>query len=231
MQKDERQRPWSNVIYQDIMVFIGVVIYIGVYLEANIASYWNTKPTAPTHILSSYISLCRYKQIKRYLHISCSATDISNGFHLPNNDRWWYKIKPLSSYLLPLFRQYYIPSSYVVIDELMVRCFGRSLHTYKMPNKPIKQGYKLYGIADYGYVYSWIWSLKKYRLEAILPQEGLTNTGAMVKALISTLPRTGITIYIDNYFTSIPLFKLLCNTAFGAVDITRAHKAFPKELV
>jgi hypothetical protein len=104
MQKDERQRPWSDVIYQDIMVFIGVVIYIGVHLEANIASYWNTKPTVPTHILSLYISLCRYEQIKRYLYISCSTTDISNGFHLLNNDRWWYKIEPLSSYLLPLFR-------------------------------------------------------------------------------------------------------------------------------
>jgi hypothetical protein len=113
----------------------------------------------------------------------------------------------------------------------MVRCFGRSLHTYKMPNKLIKQGYKLYGIADHRYMYSWIWSSKKYRLEAILPQEGLTNTGAMVKALISTLPRIGITIYMDNYFTSIPLFKLLRNTAFGAVGTTRAHKAFPKELV
>jgi hypothetical protein len=38
-------------------------------------------------------------------------------------------------------------------------------------------------------------------------------------------------IYMDNYFMSIPLFKLLYNTAFGAVGTTRAHKAFPKELV
>jgi hypothetical protein len=100
-----------------------------------------------------------------------------------------------------------------------------------MPNKLIKQGYKLYGIIDYGYIYSWIWSLKKYRLEAILPQEGLTNIGAMVKALISTLLRIGITIYIDNYFMSILLFKLLRNTAFGAVGTTQVYKAFPKELV
>jgi len=100
-----------------------------------------------------------------------------------------------------------------------------------MPNKLIKQGYKLYDIADYGYIYSWIWSLKKYGLEGILPQEGLTNTGALVYALISTLPRSGITIYMDNYFTSIPLFESLCTKAYGVVSTTRAHKAFPKELV
>jgi hypothetical protein len=100
-----------------------------------------------------------------------------------------------------------------------------------MPNKPIKQGYKLYGIADHRYIYSWIWSLKKYRLEGILPQERLTNTRALVHALISTLPRSSITIYIDNYFTSIPLFKSLCTKAYSTVGTTRAYKAFPKELV
>jgi hypothetical protein len=100
-----------------------------------------------------------------------------------------------------------------------------------MPNKLIKQGYKLYGIVDHGYIYSWIWSLKKYGLEVILSQEGLTNIGAMVKALILTLLCIGIMIYMDNYFMFIPLFKLLCNIVFGAVGITRAHKAFSKELV
>jgi hypothetical protein len=39
MQKDERQREWRDVIYKDIIVFIRIVIYIGVYLEANISSY------------------------------------------------------------------------------------------------------------------------------------------------------------------------------------------------
>ena len=100
-----------------------------------------------------------------------------------------------------------------------------------MLNKLIKQGYKLYSITDYGYIYNWIWSLKKYRLEAILLKEGLTNIGAIVKALISTLLYIGIMIYIDNYFTSISLFKLLCTRAFRAVGTTRVHKAFPKELV
>jgi hypothetical protein len=100
-----------------------------------------------------------------------------------------------------------------------------------MLNKLIKQRYKLYSIIDHGYIYSWIWSLKKYGLEAILPEEGLTNTGAIVKALISTLLYIGIIIYIDNYFTSIPLFKSLRTRAFRAVGTTRVHKAFPKELV
>jgi hypothetical protein len=78
-----------------------------------------------------------------------------------------------------------------------------------MPNKPIKQGYKIYGIADHGYIYSWIWSSRVFRLKEIPIIKTLTNTGSLVRALVSTLPRTLMTIYIDNYFTSVPLFKSL----------------------
>jgi hypothetical protein len=75
-----------------------------------------------------------------------------------------------------------------------------------MPNKPIKQGYKVYGVADYGYIYSWIWSSKVFGIEDILLYDDLTNTGALVRSLVATLSRTLITIYMDNYFTSVPLF-------------------------
>ena len=70
----------------------------------------------------------------------------------------------------------------------MVRCFGCLNYIYKMPNKPIKQGYKLYGIADHGYIYSWIWSSRTFSLEDIPVFDTLTNTGALIQALVATLP-------------------------------------------
>jgi hypothetical protein len=99
-----------------------------------------------------------------------------------------------------------------------------------MPNKPIKQGYKLYGIADHGYIYSWIWSSRIHGLEDIPVFDTLTNTGSLVRALVSTLPRTSMTIYMDNYFTSVPLFETLRRLKYGAVGTTRPHERFPAEL-
>ena len=98
--------------------------------------------------------LRQFDQIKRYFHISCTETDKSKGFHQPDNSVWWYKLEPFASRLQSSFRQYYSSSTSVAIDELMIRCFGRSNHTYKIPNKPIKQRYKVYRIADHGYIYS-----------------------------------------------------------------------------
>jgi hypothetical protein len=33
-----------------------------------------------------------------------------------------------------------------------------------MPKKPIKEGYKVFGIADHGYLYAWIWSSREKSL-------------------------------------------------------------------
>ena len=107
--------------------------------------------------------------------------------------------------------------SIVSIDELIVRCFGRSNHIYKIPSKLIKQRYKLFGIADHGYIYSWVWSSKIFSIEEIESYDSLTNTKALVRALVITLPRTRITIYLNNYFTSI---------YYGAVGTTRPHALF-----
>ena len=112
----------------------------------------------------------------------------------------------------------------------MIRCFGRSNHTYKMPSKPIKQGYKLFGIADHSYIYNWIWSSKVFSIEEVEAFDTLTNTGALVRALVTTLLRTRITIYLDNYFTSVPLFTSLRSQKYSAVSTTRPHAMFPEPL-
>ena len=182
-------RPWYELNTAELRVFMGAIIYMGVHLEPDIAWYWNTDSAKGlVHSIPSYLSLRRFEQIKRYLHISCSETDKSKELDHPNNKLWWYKIEPLASRLQASFQRYYSPSTSVSIDELMVRCFSRSNHIYKMPNKPIKQGYKLFGIADHGYIFSWIWSSRVFGLEDIPVFNTLTNTRGLVRALVATLP-------------------------------------------
>jgi hypothetical protein len=78
-------------------VFLGVIIYIGVYKEPNIKIYWNTDfNTGPLYTILNHISLCRFEQIKRYCHISCPESDKRNGYYLGSNKVWWYKVEPLA---------------------------------------------------------------------------------------------------------------------------------------
>jgi hypothetical protein len=123
---DRGLREWSDLLVEELYVFIRAVIYIGVYKEPQIPMYWNTDfNQGPLHSISSHLSLRRFEQIKRYCHISCPEHDQKEGYQLPSNKIWWYKVEPLASALQASFQRYYSPSSEVSIDELMVRCFGR----------------------------------------------------------------------------------------------------------
>jgi hypothetical protein len=64
-----------------------------------------------------------------------------------------------------------------------------------MLNKPIKQGYKIFALASNGYV----WHFQ----------------------LLPKFSNSHFVIYIDNYFTLIPLFSMLRKENIGAARTTR----------
>ena len=67
-------------------MFLNTIIYMGVYEEPQVEMYWNTDfNKGPLYLIPSYISLCRFQQIKRYCHVSCLKSDEKEGYHLPFN--------------------------------------------------------------------------------------------------------------------------------------------------
>lgn len=246
----EHQRRWVNTSPQELKIFIGIQIYMGVHKTPNVEAYWNNNLIkGPIHTVRLYMSLYRFQQLKRYFHIS--QYEITGDWPAkyltvePTEEEeatqynpellrqiWWHKVEPAISALRSASQHYYKPSSNVSVDEIMVRSFGRSSHTYKMPNKPISQGYKIFAIADHGYIYSFTPTSRTKGLVEIIKNRMMTITGSMAFSLIKTLPRDKIyyTVYLDNYFTSIELFKKLREIQIGACGTTRpdsAGKDFP----
>jgi hypothetical protein len=56
-----------------------------------------------------------------------------------------------------------------------------------MPSKPIQQGYKLFGITDYGYLYAFRWSSKAkgMQLKDTVLHPTLTRQAVLYKSLYS----------------------------------------------
>jgi uncharacterized membrane protein (GlpM family) len=52
------------------------------------------------------------------------------------------------------------------------------------------------------------------------------NTKAFVRALVATLSQTRITIYLDNYFTLIPLFSSFRLIYYSVVGTIRLYALF-----
>lgn len=245
---------------------------MGVHHSPSIGDYWNTNiERGLLHTIARYISLNRFKQLRRYFHISCSSliqlkksqavkdglvedivvNDIlDNSSDIEDNDddnltdklpkapedldgKWWYKLEPLISTFRENCKSHWIPSSNVSVDEMMIRCHGRSIHIVRMPNKPIQQGYKMGALCERGYLSNFMYSSREYGTGELIEDPDLTRIGSMVLQLGRMLPKakSPYTIYLDHYFTSISLFQKLRDIGIGACGTTRVNtQHFPPML-
>jgi len=128
-------------------IFIALLIYIGIIGTSNIESFWD-KDGNTIHKPMEFMTFFRFEQIKRYFHVS-PPTD------LPTT-RWYSKLEPLASQLRTKFKAYVVLGQNVSFDEMMVPFSGRSKHTLKMKNKPIKEGFKIWALCDHGYLWDFL---------------------------------------------------------------------------
>ena len=99
-------RYWTDTTVVDIKIFLGILIYIGVHRSPRIESYWCQEPDEPLHTPRRYMSLFRFQQIKRFIHISRLEAD-SSYKQQPKDKRWWYKLEPLASLWESAAQRYY----------------------------------------------------------------------------------------------------------------------------
>ena len=220
-------REWNNLTIPELLIFIGICIYFGLFRCGAIESQWKKDTRRPIHRMLEYMTLFRFQQIRRFLHIS-----------LPNPDKTSYysKLEPLLSHVRATSQEIYLPSSNLSVDEMMIRFSGRHAHTFRLKNKPIPEGFKILALCDYGYTWSFI-PLSRIAANKEIVNEhsktGLNETGCSVVSLIEQLPwkTQAFNIYMDNFFSSIPLFKYLRSNGIGACGTVRTNSArFPKQL-
>ena len=61
-----------------------------------------------------------------------------------------YKIRPLYDFILKACKDNWISEEKLSLDESMISFNGKHSGTVFMPRKPIKNGFKIYVLADYG---------------------------------------------------------------------------------
>jgi hypothetical protein len=209
------KRPWWPTSASKIQVFIAIFIYIGVVRLPAIADYWSTN--YGQFYCAQHMSLNRFEDLKRFMHISppdnvndVKEDDKSHDESPMLSTSWWSKVEPLASEFRTACSRYWAPGINLSIDEMMIRFFGRSSHTFKAPNKPIKEGYKMFALCEAGYTYYFMWSSKSNSYGELDKQPDLTPTESMVfqlaRQLLVGIPHV---IYMDNFFTRVPLLRRL----------------------
>lgn len=216
-------RQWENINRKELIIWIALVIYQGLFKLPSLNQYWNEDTKLPIHTISKQMSLKRFEQIKRYLHVSPPMATINNYFE---------KLEPLLSKIRDVSRQLYTPSSNVSVDEMMVRFSGRSIHTVRIKNKPTPEGFKILSLCESGYTYTFL-PTSRVSPSDVPKVNGLNQIGCLVHHLVTQLPyhRFSYNVYMDNYFSNVPLFQNLRQISIGACGTVRkTASGFPKEL-
>lgn len=124
----------------------------------------------------------------------------------------------------------------------MIRFEGKSKAATTIPNKPTPTGFKVWAIAQKGFLWNWNFHISGSNngpIDVKTPRElGGTKTGkggnktqAVAFKLIQSLPGSGYHIFMDNLFTSNKFFDLLAQNGVGATGTCRSSSGVITQLI
>ena len=232
----EKTRVWKPTTVNEFRAFLGVSIWMGLHVESGIKDFWNTDPLKGCihyQVLKS-MSLKRWQQIDRFFHVS---KPLPPGRKVTTFD----KLEPLSAHLREAFKKYWKSGTHLAVDETIQRFMGRAKEIVNIPSKPTPEGFKIWVLANQGYVLDWMYHAKG-RNKGDGPQDldvywtdrlGFTQTQAVVLDLVA---QDGISkdhfhiIWLDNLFTSARLLTQLEDQGFGAAGTVRTSTTRREDL-
>jgi hypothetical protein len=149
---DTIAKDWRPTTAAELKVFVGLVIYMGVFSSARERDYWTKDAEFPQHCIARFVRNKRFRSLRRFFHVSPPIKQ-----RLPRKD-CIKKLQPLSNILKQRYQQYCTPATPVAVDEMVVRFQGRSVHTSVIKGKPIPEGYKILALCERGYTYSFMYT-------------------------------------------------------------------------
>jgi Transposase IS4 len=183
--------------------------------------------------------LRRYDQIHRYFTLRDGAVEPKK-----EEEIFAWKVEPVASIVKQNCKALWLSSSHLAVDEAMIAYRGRTIEKVKLPNKPIKEGYKVWVLGDAGYVYDWLWHGHVDGIEDI-PQKGmdvnrvesteltkfikvhLAPTFALILRLAERLraihPERIFCFFLDNLFLNINVSQALLALRICCTGTTRKN--------
>ena len=146
---------------------------MGITIEPRVEDYWGLIEKGAAYKVTDYILKDRFEQLKRY--IRCSPMP-PNGFQSTFD-----RVDKLSKHLRVLYRTYWTLGPYLAVDKTIQRFMGRAPEIVNIPLKPTPEGFKIWVLANQGYVLDWLWYAKGDKrgpvdLDKSFLDEGFTKT-------------------------------------------------------
>ena len=210
---------WNKLTPDEFYIFIGLLMYFSIVKLPRLELYWSTEE--PFHGLwaRSFMSKRRYKQVQSFLKASNHKTE--------TKEDKLTKVRFLHEYIRRKCMKLWMPHEFISVDERMVANKGRYSFRQYIRDKPTKWGMKLWVLAD---------SITGYtcNFEVYLGKKEKSQFGLgydVVMKLCKHLCGMGYKLFVDNFYTSVRLFRdLLQNGITACGTIMPRQTEFPQAL-
>jgi hypothetical protein len=198
----------------ELYAFLGVHIFMGICPLPQWHMYWSAEFQQP--FVASAFRRDRFEQLLRYFHVApphggAAARDPFS------------RVRPLIRALQLSFARMYSPTQPLTVDECMVGFKGRHEAKQYIKSKPTRWGYKVWCLANDGYLLAFqVYEGK----EEVRSPEGQAH-----RVVIElTRPFHGVphVVYLDNYFTSPAVLDALQRRGMrGCGTVQRRRREMP----
>jgi len=206
---------WVDTNTKEMYLFIATSLLMAINTKPKLKQYWSTDEVLNTPIYSQLFSRNRYLSLLRNLHFTNNED---------NNENRLRKVDKVIENLKEKFAQAFIPFQNLCIDESLLLWKGKLSFKQYIPSKRNRFGIKLFLLCDCEtkYVLDFIVYIGSATEITNTPELGIS--GSIVQTLMKDYLQKGRVLYVDNWYTSIPLFTYLYENNTGACGTIRKNR-------
>ena len=223
---------WQDFTAQSVKVYLAIQIAMAAMRTRSSDVLWSTEYSTRLPWIANAMTKTAFERHRRFIHF-VDNTKLKPRSHAQYDKLG--KIRKIIDHFARVFRENWTLGQRIAVDEAMIRYVGRAIGWAQyMPNKPIKQGIKVWCscCAESGYLHSF---------EVYTGAE--KGVDGSVVGIVSRLFENcdfestgfGRILYTDNFYTSMPLmtelftrYKMfLCGTVTVTKKKSRVVDDFP----
>uniref|UniRef100_A0A8C8A3K3 Si:ch211-130m23.5 n=1 Tax=Oryzias sinensis TaxID=183150 RepID=A0A8C8A3K3_9TELE len=217
---------WHPTDVREMKAYVGLNILMGINQLPDTGMYWASDIFIGNAGFKKTMTARRFEKLTQYLQLCDREAEPVRGERCYDG---LYKIRPLLDVVENTMWDTYTPNRCLTIDKCSIATKGRFSPTQYMSSKPVKKGLTVWMLCDSrsGYCHR-----TKIHVGRPSEDEGAASLGyRVVTFLVRGLERQYHHLFMDSFFTSVPLLQRLLRDGLYACGPTLpGRRGYPEVL-
>ncbi|XP_075982082.1 uncharacterized protein LOC142980533 [Anticarsia gemmatalis] len=221
---------WCDTHANELYVYFGLLLATGLSVKSSIKEYWSTEDFMHSSNFARYMNFDRFSLITNCLHFN--NNDLLDSAVLSRSQAKLFKIAPILTHLNQKFQSLYRLDQNITIDDSLLHWKGWPNIKELFKNRAESVGMESYELCESHTGYLWRFKVHTRQdkdIRQTTPECEEIET--LVIELLRGLENKGHTVWLDSFYSSPYLARILKSLGFDCVGILRTNcRSCPSQL-